>query len=69
MVISGAPVKSAPGAPLPKCHARPRNDADALMAIAAAGEIMEWNRRVDAGGRTRACLTKSQRVRRTFGNG
>jgi hypothetical protein len=35
---------------LPKCHAYRRNDDDAEMAIASAGEIMELNRRVETGG-------------------
>jgi hypothetical protein len=35
---------------LPKCHACRRNDDDAEMAIASAGEIMELNRRVETGG-------------------
>jgi hypothetical protein len=36
--------------PLPKCHARARNDAGAQMAIAGAGEIMEWNKSFETWG-------------------
>jgi hypothetical protein len=50
MVISGTFVKSERRRLLPKCHARPRNDGAAQMAIAGAGEIMESNRGVETGG-------------------
>jgi len=53
MVISGACVKSAAGNRCQKATPRRRNDGDGRMAIAGAGEIMEWNERAGTGARTR----------------
>jgi hypothetical protein len=55
MVISGACVKSAARDRCQKATPRRRNDGEGGMAIAGAGEIMEWNERVGTrGARARA---------------